>query len=236
MVLLNYGTGSVWQISTKTKVCDITLPYGNLHVPHANVANFSKTFANGNEDLPLLYVSQWNNEGACFVYDIHLDGTCNLVQTITTSNMGSDFGTTLGDFVLDNKNGYLWSAKYKVSAYHAEGNAMMFCKFNIPDISKSTVTLTQADIIDHFSIPSNEADLTVTQDKVISDNGDMFIGVGFGNAEYPAKIYVVSLEGKNISSVVDLQSSISGEPEGIDIVGNSLIYSSGSGNLLKLNF
>lgn len=234
----NYGSGSVWRISTSEKLADITFPYGDLHTPHANVANFSNTFMEGNEDLPLLYVSQWDNEGACFVYDIHLDGTCNLIQTITSDdNMSVDvFGTKLGDWVLDNQNGYIYSTKYRVGAYHADGNKMMICKFNIPSLENPSVVLSESDIIDNFDIPADMADLTVTQDKVIDSNMHLFIGVGFGNDEYPAKIHVIDLKDKKISSIVDLQTNFAAEPEGIDIIDNLLLYSTGGGQIYKLQF
>lgn len=232
----NYGYGSLWQISTKTKLADLTFPHGSYNAPHANVTGFSKEFASGNTDLPLLYVSQWDNEGGCFVYDIHIDGTVNLIQTIMTDgNMGAEFGLALGDWVIDTENGFIWSAKYKISASHAANNGMMFCKFKIPSTANTSVVLTASDILDSFEIDDKTADLTITQDKVIN-SGKMFITCGYGNTEYPGMLYVIDLLGKKLSAFLNITAIHSGEPEGLEISVDKLLYAFGGTTIYSLTF
>lgn len=232
----NYGTGSLWRISTGAKIADITFPHGTLNVPHGNTICFGKEFASGNSDLPLLYLSQWDGESGCLVYNLQADGTIALVQTITASGMDSSiYGGALGDWVVDTDNGYIYSVRYLInaSATEADGNKMLFCKFALPTLADgAAVTFAPANIIDSFSTQI----MRVSQDKTYL-NGKIYVIAGNDNtSDY---LYVVSLLQKDIVTRVSL-NQWGGEPECLSVYNNDgqneLIYSYGAAQLYKLSF
>ena len=232
----NYGKGSLWRISTGTKIADITFPHGTLNVPHGNTICFGKEFASGNSDLPLLYLSQWDGESGCFVYNLQANGTIALVQTITASGMDSSiYGGSLGDWVVDTDNGYIYSVRYLVNATatDADGNKMLFCKFALPTLADgAAVTFAPANIIDSFATQT----MRISQDKTYL-NGKIYVIAGSDNtSDY---LYVVSLLQKDIVTRVSL-NQWGGEPECLSVYNNDgqneLIYSYGAAQLYKLSF
>lgn len=220
----NTSSGSLWKLSNATKIADITFGYGSFSKPHGNVMNFGNEFADGNTDLPLLYVSQWDGEGGCLVYDIRLDGTCTLVQTIMVSNMTQDkFGSALGDWVIDNATNSIYSVKYhNNSATPSATNYDNVCRFALPKlVDGSAIVLTDSDILESFTMPFTP----IGQDKKIS-NGMMFIAAGNPSYTDSQKIYAVDLGRKAMVSIFNL-ASYGDEPEGLEILDDGLILGYG---------
>lgn len=232
----NFGTGSLWRLSTKTKIADLTFAHGNYNVPHGNVINFGSEFASGNTDLPLLYLSQWDGEGGCLVYNLQADGTISLVQAIMVSGMDSTiYGSNNGDWVVDTESGAIWSVHYLIndaSVPGTSGNRMCFCKYVLPTLSDgSSITFTPSDILEHFQTDM----MLISQDKIVY-NGRMFIIAGWSNTtDY---LYVVDLRQKSIVSRLSLNQWGS-EPEGLSIYNdgeNHLLYDYGTDALYELSF
>ena len=223
----NNAGGSIWQISSVTKIADIIWPHGSFSTPHGNVMCFGKEFAEGNSELPLLYISQWDGDGGCLVYDLHLDGSISLIQTIIASNMDVDvFGSSLGDWVVDNNADEIVSVKYHLSSSTTElGNYDHICRFKLPKLSDGAeIILTNTDIIDSFTIPFTP----VSQDKKIY-NGILFIAAGWTSTANSQKIFVCNIARKSITSIINL-SQWGGEPEGLEIIDNGIIMGYGYGN------
>ena len=219
------STGSLWRISDMTKLANLSFDYGSFNKPHGNVMNFGNEFASGNTDLPLLYLSQWDGQGGCFVYDIHLNGTCNLVQTIMASNMDTNrFGSSLGDWVVDKASNSIYSVKYHTaSSLPSNTNYDNICRFNLPKLSDgASVVLTNADILESFTIPFTP----IAQDKKIW-NGLLFMAAGNPSYTGTQKIFVVDLGRKAIISTLNL-SSYGDEPEGLEVLDEGLILGYGT--------
>ena len=220
------ATGSLWSISNGTKICDLTFSYGALGRPHGNVICFGTEFAEGNTELPLLYVSQWDNEGGCLVYNISTDGdtwSCELVQTIMVDNMDADiYGSALGDWVVDKDANAIYSVKYRIASSSTKtGNALHFCKFTLPKLSDGpSVVFSDTDIIDSFTTGM----VQTTQDKKIHE-GVLFFSAG-NTSNNKQKICAVSLTRKSIISVINLEG-YGNEPEGIDIIDEGLVLGYG---------
>jgi hypothetical protein len=221
------ATGSIWSISGGTKIADLSFEYGTFGRPHGNVICFGTEFAEGNTELPLLYVSQWDNEGGCLVYNISTDGSswsCSLVQTIMVENMDADrYGSNLGDWVIDNDARTIYSVKYKIaSSSTLTGNALHFCKFTLPKLSDGpSVVFTDTDVIDSFTT----AMVQTTQDKKIHE-GVLFFSAG-NTSNNKQKICAVSLTRKSIISEINLEG-YGNEPEGIDIIDEGMVLGYGS--------
>ena len=94
----------------------MTLESKNYSIPHGNVTCFGKKL-NENSKYPLLYVSQWNGEGGCLVYELtehELRGfNAEHKQSIFSFDMPVEkYGSSLGDWVVDVDNSYIYSVKY----------------------------------------------------------------------------------------------------------------------------
>ena len=218
------STGSLWKLSDATKLADITFGYGTFSKPHGNVMNFGDEFASGNTDLPLLYVSQWDGNGGCLVYDIHLDGTCNLVQSIMVSDMNPDvYGSYLGDWVLDTVSNSIYSVKYhNSSTAPSNTNYDHICRYKLPKLSDGTnIVFTNADITDSFIAPFTP----ISQDKKIW-KGLMFIAAGNTSYSGSQKIFVIDINRKAMVSVFNL-AQYGDEPEGLDVLDDGLILGYG---------
>lgn len=222
------SSGSIWQISTGQKIADLSFSYGEFTIPHGNVMCFGNQFADGNTVLPLLYLSQWDGNGGCLVYDVRLDGTCNLVQTIMVNGMSQDvYGSDLGDWVVDTRANLIYSVKYhNNSAIPSQTNYDNICAFRLPRLSEGqNIVFTPNDIISYFSIPFTP----ISQDKKIM-NGRMFIAAGNPSYSGSQKIFVVDITRMGIISIFDVSNigrTGGDEPEGIAIIENGIVLGLG---------
>ena len=214
--------GSIWRISDETKLGDISFPYtGNE--PHGNTLSFGVEFATGNTDLPLLYLSECFNDGRCLVYDLHLNGTITLVQTIS-ANIGADiFGSPLGDWVIDKDSRSLFSVRYHINSYTAaEGNYVNICRFRLPSLSEGEeITLLENDVLDFFTSPF----FAYSQDKSIY-GGLLYIGAGNENASAKQQVIVLSTTDGHIVAKIDLHG-YNNEPEGLEVIEDGLVIGYG---------
>ena len=229
MLRFNYNgttlTAYLYNITNNAYIRSITLNYGNMTIPHCNVACFSRVFASGNSDLPLLYLSQWDGERGCLVYDIHLNGTANLVQVITSNVSASKFGEGQADWVVDYDEGYIYSIAYKIAngynVTEADGNRSMICKFRLPKLTDGeNIVFQDADIVDSYDVPP----FNVMQDKCYR-NGRILIAAG-GSASYNTawrKLYSLNLGERRVEAAIPIHQFLAKEPEGIDMHGDLLL-------------
>ena len=205
-----------FKISDNTKLKSMFLPRGGYSDIHSNVLCFSNIMGSGN--LPYLYVSQWNEQKGCFVYDIASDYTATLQQVILPTNVSASLiGGGNIDWIVDTDNNRLISIGYidTVSTL-TPANGMQVCIFELPALTESVVNLTDADVLDSFHID----EFYVRQDCCYN-NGNIYMMCGASNTLDYTKIAVINLAGRNVASVIDLKW-LPQEPEGIDVYGNSL--------------
>ncbi len=223
------ANASLWRISSGEKIADLVFSYGQNSAPHGNVLCFGNEFYPGNTDLPLLYLSQWDGDGGCLVYNVDLQGNTTLVQVINASGIDADtYGSSLGDWVIDNADNSIYSVKYHLndSLPSSDGNYDNICKFDLPKLNDGdNIILTQEDVKDHFSLPYTP----ILQDKKISQ-GRLFMAAG--NRSYPGsqKIFVVDLHRKGIIATFDvypLGRDGGDEPEGLALIEEGLVLGLG---------
>ena len=206
----------VFKISDFSKLASMLLPRGGYSDIHCNVMCFGNVIGSGN--LPYLYVSQWNEQKGCFVYDIASDYTATLKQVILPTNVSASLiGSWNIDWVVDTDNNRLISIGYVDALSElSPSNGMQVCIFKLPALTESVVNLTDADVLDSFHID----EFYVRQDCCYN-NGNIYMMCGASNTLDYTKIAVINLAGRNVASVIDLKW-LSQEPEGIDVYDNSL--------------
>jgi hypothetical protein len=216
--------------------------YGKTN--HANVASFGKEFYSPEDEFPLLYVSQvWkervnNMKDVCYVERVTKNSS-ELVQTINYKDEKGTFGYAL-QWVVDVKNGYLYGFGNTIKNA-VEGNKHQITKFKLPKLSDSDsnklVTLTEDDIVEAYTLEDyyNGSEKLLIGQGLTIFNGKLFMPTGFGNATYPASLWVVDLDSRRVSNVIDL-SYIKKEPEDCDVYQGSLIIQCNGGNVYKFTF
>ena len=158
----SHATAFLYKFSEGKLLATLSLPNGTCKRPHCNAASFSRIYNNSRSILPLLYVSQWDNdsEKGCFVYDITLNNgsyKVDLVQTILPTNVSTSIrGAGQTDWVVDPISGNIYSVGYLLDdgARILSNNKLMVAKYKLPTISDgSVVTFANVDVLDHFDIP-----------------------------------------------------------------------------------
>lgn len=209
------GICRVYNLVSKSVVGTIDIDHKGFSLPHGNVCCFGKKI-NEESEFPLLYVSQWNGEGACLVYEISKNEsglfTLTLKQTIIYKDCNTDkYGSVLGDWVVDADNGFIYSFKYHLeSSTISDNNYNHICQFALPSVADSEVIgFKDSDVIDAFSIPF----IPIMQDKKIKNN---LLYVASGGGGYSQSITIVDLQQNKTIKSIDL-SCWGGEPEGLDV-------------------
>lgn len=216
---------TIYNIKTLERLCSVQLPYDGTDFGecHCNVAVFSRTFYNGNETLPLLYVSQWNSPKSVFVYNIEYNSdlntaTASLVQVITPDTALSEsnkFGAGNGDYVVDYDNEELIHIGYctGIDVYPP----ICISTFQLPSYNDGTtittttgittkkVILSESDMLTYFGVYNMRGN----QDKTYIA-GQVFVGHGFSKQErdanptlhlQPLSIGVIDLKTHNCTTI-----------------------------------
>lgn len=204
----------IYNLHTSHLVRQVSLPFGEYSLPHANVSCFGKLFYSENSIAPVLYISSWNNGRQAFVFDFPNAGDksqASLVQVIDPGRVSEEIiGGGYLDWVIDGDGGYLYSIAYHIkgSSQISEGNFTHIAKFQLPDLSKRIVDFTDADVIDSFTVPV----MTIFQDKCFHDN---YIYVVSGHSglgkEFPPRLYAINTLSKEMNEAL---IPLVGEPEG----------------------
>lgn len=195
--------------------------------PHINSACFGVE-KNGESELPVIYVSETNNNSKkCFVEDISGERPV-IIQTIDAKEKGKAY--TNHDWVVDRENHYLYGINRKWHKYiDDQGNVNnIITKYRLPKLSDGElITLSEEDIIDRFEIIfANDM-----QDAVIK-GGMMYILTGYHEMVHEKKgakraIIIVDLKRMKIDKIIDLTYLTTNEPEGIDFWNKKCIISCG---------
>lgn len=232
----NGNKGAIFSLTTGKKLSDLTFDSGSFAVAHGNALCFGRERAHRRSMMPLLYVSQWDGEGGCLVYDIrkkNSDGTFEavLVQSIMYERPDSVYGSRLGDWVVDSDDGYIWACKYHLdSSVEIEGNGNHFSRFRLPKLKDGrNITLRHSDISDHFTTKF----LPIFQGKTWHD-GKLYIAAGgdwIPDLAASQKVYEIDVRRHLISCEFDL-SRYGGEPEGLTWSDGCLQYLYGGGDTL----
>lgn len=226
---------TIYNLQTKTKIQDVTLPtFGNSRF-HANTISFSGTKYDSGDDFPLLYICagyvNTNNPTVSEVYVVRIVGesgsyTSELVQTI---NLAFSRWT---EFVCDPVRNRAW--------INGSGIARYIC-IELPSISESEVTINKySTIIDKFDTKTFLLGTTTNssgQGRFFYHNRVYWVsGVPFYEGEGVEALYVVvdNVLTHATEAVVPLMNfGLTGEPEGC-FIWNDDFYVAYRGSIVKL--
>lgn len=242
--LHNSGICTVIDLKSRKLLSEFNMASYNK-ANHCNVASFGREFYSPEDEFPLLYVSQASKEklnglkDVCVVERVTRNSS-ELVQTINYQDEKGTFGYAL-QWVVDVKNGYLYGFGNTIKNA-VDGNRHRVTKFKLPKLSDNDsnkmVTLTENDVIETYTLEdyyNGNEKLLIGQGLTIA-NGKLIMPTGLGNAAYPASIWIVDLDSRRVSNVIDL-SYIKKEPEDCDVYqGSLLMQCNGGGYVYKFTF
>lgn len=226
---------SIYDLETKTKIQDVTLPAFRNSNFHNNTISFSGTKYDDNDDFPLLYMCAGyvnpNNTSVSEVYVIRIVGqsgnyTSELVQTINLA-----FGRWT-EFVCDPVRNRAW--------INGSGIAKYIC-VAIPDTTESDITIDiNTHIVDKFETQSFLLGTTTNssgQGRFFYHNRIYWVsGVPQFSGEGEESLYVVvdNVLTHCTEAVVPLMNyGLTGEPEGC-FIWNDDFYIAYSSAIMKL--
>lgn len=201
-VFSNKGWCRIYNVRRKTLVCETVLASFSDD-NHANTASFGTSYAVEGDKFPLIYISECNGKGRCFVE--RFDGTAfHLHQTINCW-----FRAT--DWFVDNDG-------KRLLALQTEANkGMNVYSFPLPDPSVPEVALTEDDLLDKWHY---EFDYHHIVQGGVCGRGNLLIAYGYANT--PHGIHVIDLSTGNLVEM-DLTNTLNDEPEDVDFYGNTLM-------------
>ncbi len=217
----------IYNIKTGELLENVSVPYGTLSAFHCNTATLGAVINSNNSIMPLIYLSQWNNEKACLVLDLKLENneySFDLIQIISASVDSDIIGLGPRDFVVDIDNNSILSVGYGLDTDQAlAGNSLKIVTFDLPNLSSGNVTLNNSDVIDNFSLDIIE----FTQDKCIND-GRLIMSSGIPEHTQECSIYCIDLIKKRVITRVPLSQFYNGEPEGLTTFEDKLLFTFGT--------
>ena len=183
--LVDYGTGAlITSLSTGTE--------------HGNAASFSDDFYESGDEFPLIYVASDNANNDIYVVRITRT-SATIIRTLRIPV--SDAGYHASNFGLDNDNRTLWTTGYKINDYQTPtGNGMYLCSWNLDSLTDNGNGIYTPALIGKSELPF----IDTTQDEKVF-NGNLYIlssNPYAGAQGRVSKIYVVSLNGRRISTVL----------------------------------
>lgn len=210
--LENYGTAHIYDISNGLVNATLinSFPLGsNAESNHCNACQFVSIHQ---DNYPLLYVSA-NYISRCYVEQL-TDSGSTLMQTIDL-NIAEVNNSRMQPNMVVGDDGYLWAIMGVPTAKQT-----YFYKLRLPAVSEGNITLTEADVIESFKIPSYDMGLSTWQGVKVYGNRAFFV---WGTNSTTSGVEVYNLTTKQRDSFIPLNDIMLGEPEDCEIVGNSLL-------------
>lgn len=189
---------------------------------HANNAFFSNEFYDSNDELPLMYVSTWQQPQRCYV-ERYKNRAFTKVQTIVFSP--KENAKYYSNFVYDPRRNLLFDVSYKGVYVSKE---MKVSAFRMPDIRKDSVILKDENVVDSFTLkfPSSEI-----WQGICIHNLSMYILYGGGTGS--RGFYKVDLRTHEYENF-DFTNGFKLEPEGLAVFNNALIFNTNGGAIYYL--
>lgn len=192
-------------IVNREKLGEFEILTNNLK-SHGNNVCFGEKYAE-DDTLPLVYVSLTYTPYECYV--IRIDNgfaSYTKVQEIVYGGTGGLSDKYTVDWIVEGGN--LWAYG---SIWDSNEASVQFVKFPLPSTSNPSVSLSDLDILDDFTV----GDLRIAQGAIIS-NGKIYIGLGYTvGVEF---VKVLDIQTRGIVTVIPL----SYEPEGLSVYNGKL--------------
>lgn len=202
---------------------------------HVNNACFGSDLY-GDNNLPLVYISECNNLFRCFVEKIE-SRSCKLVQTIEKRQHGKVEVVIV--WVVDARNKSLYSVTRTGTVIDEKGNCVCSIKrYDLPSINeRSLIILTENDVIEQFDVIFPN----ILQGCKIRGRY-MYLLTGFqqslsGRKDAVRSLKIIDLKKKCLAKEIDLTYVTTNEPEDIDFYkGQCLMYCGQEGGLYSIPF
>lgn len=189
VVLVDYETSSV--IATLTTGTE-----------HANSASFSNEFYDPNDEFPLVYVGSDNENNDIYIVRITRT-SATIIKTLRIPV--SVAGYHASNCGLDVDNNVLVTTGYKINDYQTPtNNGMYLCMWDLNALTDNGNGTYTPSLKEKTELPF----INTTQDEKVF-NGNLYVissnpYVGTSGYTGPtSKIYVISLNGKRISAILD---------------------------------
>lgn len=253
------GNGTVYDLTSMNKVCDIMLDNLEAIKPHGNSVCFGSTYYDKNDKYPLLYVNIYNNyadkedrmEGTCCVYRLSEEADGFITKLVQVIRIGFIDDLTLwkslpdkgdlrpfGNFVVDTDKNQLYAFVMRDL-----NKTTRFFRFDIPSLNEGTfnkdyscnvVTLNKEDLKDTF-----DTEYFYSLQGCDYGGGKIFSVEGFnsGSTDEPA-LRIVDLNTKKLEKTYyPATAEITKEPEVVcvDPATGKLYFATTDGLLRVLN-
>ena len=210
--LSDYGNVLLYDISNglarATQIA--TFPLGSYGASnHANACQF---VASNSASYPLLYVSA-NRISAVYVEQL-TDSSATLVQTIMVSIAELE-ASGMNPNIIVGDDGYLWAVTGIPSR-----DSVVFHKLRLPAIAEGDVLLTDADVVDKFSVASYDNGKLTWQGVKIYAGNAYFV---WGTTSTTRGVEVYNLAEKRRTAFIPLNNIMLGEPEDCEIYGDKML-------------
>lgn len=221
----NFGYLAIIDLKNETLIETLLVPNTSSEY-HANNVNFSNYWIDGNTDFPLLYVSECYGSHRVFVYSLSYEGI-TLIQTISFNGSGYESSDRY-DWFLDNENNLIYTLGNTENHHTVESNKILITGFKLPPPEEGDIILYNEDVLDSFY----NNDIYIYQGSfVISSKVYCLFGVN-----NPIGYTVIDLSTKKTSSVVNMESVFTDEPEGISRDDEGLVIVFLSGKVRRFKF
>lgn len=193
---------------------------------HSNSLQFAPSLESG-QTYPYLYVAELPD--ACSVLSISSSFAVTIVQRITLEN-----GLLQGGNLQIGDDGYIW-----YTGCDRVNNTWQFVKFRKVLVSEGDVTLTSDDIVDRWDTTEVRPYSTYAFQGVIIKLGKIFQLYGYAYAEgqnYKRGYAVYDTATHAFITEIDLTSTITDEPEDLDVWNDSLVLCCFSNKFYQFKF
>ncbi len=190
---------------------------------HSNslFVNPSEQYTSGHAQT--VWSTEWDGTQALAALDVTAGsstaGFSFAVKQKITPTPSAKVGLGYRDWCIDFEGGYLWSVAYsKADTYIDDGsNEMVIAKFALP--TGSDVTLTDADVLESFTLPVIEV-----RQGIMFHKNHIYVAHGAKNvSKNTMGVTDISLLSKSVVSEVDVMSAVSSS---IDEIQNVFWYNS----------
>lgn len=170
---------------------------------HMNNVNCGDKYADS-DTYPVLYISQTYGAHKCCAIRLANDlSGYTILQEIVYTGSAHLANSNAFDWFIDLDGGFIYAYGNSGSVARVE-----IVKFAMPALSVTSVSLSDADVLDSFTI-----DIPAYYQGTRVIGGKLFAPCGMGNSQYPAHLIVIDLSKKAIVSDVNFGTNV-GEIEG----------------------
>ncbi|MBR1940241.1 MAG: hypothetical protein IJ845_02785 [Bacteroidaceae bacterium] len=203
---------------------------------HVNNVCFGKESLDDN-NIPLLYISEYLSPYRCFVEQIKDDSTV-LIQTIAVRQGNNN--VVVHDWVVDTQHDFIYTIRrINREKNHVGGVRHIISKYRLPSVDEGrNIVLDDSDKIDSFDVffANGLQGAKIRDEKLYIATGLREYGKVLGMPDADRALIIVDLISRQIERIIDLTYVTILEPEDIDFYeGKCLLYCGQNGGIYELS-